>query len=251
MWSMEEYAHCMMFLPGNTWLASGGFTGVCLWDTTNGELVAGPFGRSVNGFSSSRDGTRLACGSDDGKVYVWDISSRTPNQVAILEAHSSWVWSVSVFPDGKQLASGSEDGTIRVWNICDASQPNRSPLADNFIVGEDGWVRQKQTQALDNGITRESDYPKGYDVGQADKIIQRVDGDRSNSASEAGDSDKADSNNSAEDTRPLFFWIPGIHQTGLYTSTTAYVIGAASIALDYTNFVHGESWTQCYTPQPE
>jgi hypothetical protein len=68
----------------------------------------------VTSVSYSPDGTRLASGSDDGTVRVWD--ARTGQEALVLRGHARWVSSVSFSPDGTRLASASGDNTVRVWD---------------------------------------------------------------------------------------------------------------------------------------
>lgn len=69
--------------------------------------------RMVHSVAWSPDGKRLASGSSDGTVRVWDAATGT-------EVHTtdpdSPVLSVAWSPDGSLLASGTEDGTVRVWS---------------------------------------------------------------------------------------------------------------------------------------
>jgi WD40 repeat protein len=62
----------------------------------------------------SPNGQRLASGSDDEKVKVWDAT--TGVCVQTLEGHSSSVTSVVFSPDGQRLASGSDDDKVKVWD---------------------------------------------------------------------------------------------------------------------------------------
>jgi WD40 repeat protein len=65
------------------------------------------------------DGTRLASGSLDRTVRVWDVA--TGASVATLEGHTQAVPSVGWCPDGTRLASGSADLTVRVWDIVEGT----------------------------------------------------------------------------------------------------------------------------------
>ena len=66
----------------------------------------------------SPDATRLASGSSDGTVRLWDAA--TGDEVRRFEGHTDWVSSVAFSPDGTRLASGSDDRTVRLW---DADSP--------------------------------------------------------------------------------------------------------------------------------
>ncbi|MGH9349633.1 MAG: KGGVGR-motif variant AAA ATPase, partial [Vicinamibacterales bacterium] len=68
----------------------------------------------VRSIAWSFDGARLATGSDDRTVRVWDAASG--RLVQTLEGHRSWVRSVAWSPDGARLATGSDDRTVRVWD---------------------------------------------------------------------------------------------------------------------------------------
>jgi len=63
----------------------------------------------------SPDGTKLASGSRDQTVRIWEAA--TGKQLSQLTGHSNWVTLVSWSPDGKRLASGSWDKTVRIWEV--------------------------------------------------------------------------------------------------------------------------------------
>ena len=67
---------------------------------------------SVNALSFSPDGSRLASGSDDKTVRLWDGATGAP--ISTLEGHSDYVTSLSFSPDGSRLASGSYDKIVRL-----------------------------------------------------------------------------------------------------------------------------------------
>ena len=65
--------------------------------------------------SFSPDGTKVASGSVDKTVKLWDVTSGSCLQT--LEGHSSSVHSVSFSPDGTKVASGSWDKTVKLWDV--------------------------------------------------------------------------------------------------------------------------------------
>src|SRR5205085_1215456 len=68
----------------------------------------------VHSVAWSPDGRRLASGSNDNTVRVWD--GETGSLLRTLEGHQGGVLSVAWSPDGRRLASGSSDRTVRVWD---------------------------------------------------------------------------------------------------------------------------------------
>ena len=71
--------------------------------------------REVQSVAFSPDGSKLASGSVDKTVQVWNMMTGQAEQ--ILEGHSGRIQSVAFSPDGSKLASGSYDKTVRVWNM--------------------------------------------------------------------------------------------------------------------------------------
>ncbi|KIL63115.1 hypothetical protein M378DRAFT_55838, partial [Amanita muscaria Koide BX008] len=71
--------------------------------------------KAVTSIAFSPDGKRIASGSDDKTIYIWD--AETGLQVGNpLKGHTHWVTSVAFSPDGKRIASGSWDNTIYIWD---------------------------------------------------------------------------------------------------------------------------------------
>ncbi|KIK36843.1 hypothetical protein CY34DRAFT_810907, partial [Suillus luteus UH-Slu-Lm8-n1] len=80
----------------------------------------------VNSVAFSPDGTRIATGSADCTVRLWDAATGQPVGEPLL-GHTSLVTSISFSPDGTRIVSGSVDETVRLWDVA-TRQPIGEPL---------------------------------------------------------------------------------------------------------------------------
>jgi WD40 repeat protein len=72
---------------------------------------------------------RLASGSDDNTVRLWDLTTGT--EIACLVGHSDRVTALCMLPDGR-LAAG-HGNTIRLWDLTTGAESAR-------LVGHSDWV---------------------------------------------------------------------------------------------------------------
>jgi len=78
----------------------------------------------------SPDGNRIAFGSLDTTVQVWD--AKTGKQLRELVGHTNEITSVAFSSDGERIVSGSIDHSVRVWaNL---------GLDASWVVQQDNWI---------------------------------------------------------------------------------------------------------------
>lgn len=70
--------------------------------------------RPVAAIAFSPDGHRLASGSGDNSVIIWDVDRG--QQLHRLTAHKKEITALAFSPDGGRLVSASADGTVELWN---------------------------------------------------------------------------------------------------------------------------------------
>jgi WD40 repeat protein/predicted Ser/Thr protein kinase len=115
---------------------------VTLYDLSDSTLVdLGP--AHFDGISSvafSRDGSKLATGSSDERVVLWDIKSRATDRIC--QANFIVVSSVAFAPDGQTLFVSGWDGRIYSWNLEEPAQPNilagHSAAVNSLAISPDG-----------------------------------------------------------------------------------------------------------------
>ncbi|KAH6641786.1 hypothetical protein F5144DRAFT_643434 [Chaetomium tenue] len=72
-------------------------------------------GRPVSSVAFSSDSSRIASGSDDSTIRIWD--AKLGKEVRKLEGHDSSISSVAFSSDSSRIVSGSFDSTIRIWDV--------------------------------------------------------------------------------------------------------------------------------------
>lgn len=86
-------------------------------ETAKGNVVStlrGHAGR-INVICFSPDGSRLATGSEDRTIIVWDLHRK--ERFLTLRGHTQAVTCLVFSQDGRQLVSGGNDHFVRVWDL--------------------------------------------------------------------------------------------------------------------------------------
>jgi hypothetical protein len=88
----------------------------------------------------SQDGGRVASGSKDRTIRLWDAFNGAP--LACLHGHEELVTSVAFSPDGHRIVSASVDKTVRTWDSADGTQLACLRI-DDPGVWSSGWSAGK------------------------------------------------------------------------------------------------------------
>ena len=105
------------YTPDGNHLIVSSSIGTWTYDAHTGEALdlfnAYPLTGDISGLSS--DGSRIAIGSRDHTVALWDLTTR--QQKSNLIGHTGPIYRMAFSSDGKTFASGSWDKTVRLWDI--------------------------------------------------------------------------------------------------------------------------------------
>ena len=114
---------------GNMLAATVQDENVAVWDTEKPDEPIAEFTEQANlvwrtAFASTGD--RLAVGSREGTVYLYDFKRN--EKLKPLIGHTDFIWSVSFSPDGNLLVSSSSDDTSKLWDVESGEQIATFPL---------------------------------------------------------------------------------------------------------------------------
>ena len=88
----------------------------------------------VRAVAFTPDGSLLVTGSDDGMLAVWDISRSHPVLVHhVVQAHTSWILSVTALSDSRRFITCGADRKINVWNVGQMDQSLHSFSCDDTV----------------------------------------------------------------------------------------------------------------------
>ena len=210
-----DYVYSVAFSPDGKRVVSGSWDKtIRIWDAETGQIIAGPFEGHTDHIYSvafSPDGKRVVSGSEDKTVRIWDAETGE-NTIGPFEGHTESVNAVAFSPNGKQVASGSWDNTIRIWDATpNLSSHMRTHLA--VLISAGGGL------ALSSHLVVQQ-----FKSGSSDGWVASASDDH------------------------LLFWVPPPYRGRVCGIESLVICGKHATRLDFSRFVHGSNWTQCYSP---
>ncbi|KAK6540832.1 hypothetical protein TWF694_008219 [Orbilia ellipsospora] len=157
---------------------------ICLWDTViKQRMVEWPaLEQPMKNFSGhdsricklafSPDGEKLASGSIDGAIIIWDVPTGWP--VQRFRGHGGPIQAIAFSPGNEEstllLASGSSDSTMRLWDITTGQQIK--VLEENLRAAAIVFTSDGKQLALAGVVNRKSkcSFINLYDVASGQKI---------------------------------------------------------------------------------
>ncbi|MBX3415186.1 MAG: protein kinase, partial [Pirellulales bacterium] len=111
----------------------------------------------------SPDGRRLASGSQDKTIKIWDAD--TGAELHTLRGHMKTVWCVVFSPNGQRLASACEDDTLKVWDANTGAElltlRGHTKCVNSVVFSPDG---QRLASASDDDTLRIWDANTGTEL---------------------------------------------------------------------------------------
>lgn len=87
-----------------------------IWNVKGGTQVATFEGQPtiIWSLAASADGKTLITSGYDGKIILWNVADKKPEQTI---EKKGWIRRVSLAPDGKSFAAGMEDGNVILFEL--------------------------------------------------------------------------------------------------------------------------------------
>ncbi|KIK56537.1 hypothetical protein GYMLUDRAFT_174248 [Collybiopsis luxurians FD-317 M1] len=238
------------YSPNGQYVVSGSWDGTArIWNAQTGLQVGGPLRGHTNHVTSvaySPDGQYIVSGSSDQTVRIWNAQTGL-QAMEPLQGHTYPVTSVAYSPDGQFVVSGSSDKTVRIWNTQTGLQVGEPFKNHSHSVSSVAYSPNGQyivSGSMDSSVRIWSAPMDLQSDNHFSSLANPPDNILSGHINEHG---WLCSNNGQ-----LILWLPPWTRAGFTDKRQICTIPAhaenCAISVDWTNFVHGTQWTNCWNP---
>ncbi|KIK62829.1 hypothetical protein GYMLUDRAFT_164023, partial [Collybiopsis luxurians FD-317 M1] len=221
-----------------------------IWNAQTGQEVREPLKGhtdSVTSVAYSPDGQYVISGSDDGTLLIWNAQTGLL-AAQPLEGHVDEITSVAYSPDGLYVVSGSWDKTVRIWNtqpglhVGDAISPLKSHILTESLQYDPNLQTASPLLYITNPSLRSGYTSSPRALLSSQFIIQLPPNVPLGDITDRGWLHSEDGQ--------LILWLPPWMRSGFKDKRQIITIPANAIncalSVDWTNFVNGTKWTQCW-----
>jgi COMPASS component SWD3 len=87
-------------------------------------------------YGSSQERAFVLSGSEDGSIWMWDVSSKAVLQT-IKDAHEGVIFGADFHSNGQRLiASGGADGLVKIWKLEESQEEEVEDKATGDLAAE-------------------------------------------------------------------------------------------------------------------
>jgi WD40 repeat protein/tRNA A-37 threonylcarbamoyl transferase component Bud32 len=138
----EAAVNCVTFSPDGLRVAFADGQTIRVCDAATGKELSAPGTRqgSVTSVAYRPDGGRLASGTLQGTINIWDTVS---GQEALAFHHPEGIRNLAFSPDGRRLAAAAGNSMVKVWDLRTDREPvifrGHTDTVSGVAFSPDGW----------------------------------------------------------------------------------------------------------------
>ena len=156
-WHLEETVGGLAFSPDGKRLATAGHKGICLWDVGTGKEKR-RFPGSVRSVAFAPDGKTLAAARTDGRVQLWDLTTR---KIRLSGVPFAAIEAAAFGERGRLLNLGTRDGTVLQAQAATGKILRRFPGPPKGTFGQVAFAPDYKTLAA---VAEPEEVPRLWDV---------------------------------------------------------------------------------------